>query len=89
MLVLKRKQGQAIDVGDDVRIILQDIRGGQVKIGIVAPKDIRVKRSEITDGIEQENIRAARSSPVSDADLERLMDLGKIVGSDIEEESGD
>jgi carbon storage regulator len=89
MLILKRKQGQAIDVGDDVRIILQDIRGGQVKIGILAPKDIRIKRSEISEGIEQENIRAACSHSVTDADLERLMVLRKMVGSDVEVEPGD
>jgi carbon storage regulator len=61
MLVLKRRPGQGIDVGNDVKIILQEIRGGQVKIAIVAPDDVRVKRSEITDTISRENIRAAES----------------------------
>jgi carbon storage regulator len=61
MLVLKRKQGQGIDVGENVKIILQEVRGSQVKIAIVAPHDVRVKRSEITDAISQENIRAAES----------------------------
>lgn len=61
MLVLKRKQGQGIDVGENVRIILQEVRGGQVKLAIVAPSEVRVKRSEMTDSISRENIRAAES----------------------------
>ena len=47
MLILKRRQGQAIDVGEDVRIILQEIRGTHAKIAIVAPKQVRVIRSEM------------------------------------------
>ena len=72
MLVLKRREGQAIDVGNNVRIILKDIQGGHVKVAIVAPKSVRIKRSEVTDGIERENLKAAQSSPLAPADLERL-----------------
>lgn len=61
MLILKRKMGEGIDVGDNVRIVLKEINGGHVKIGIEAPTDIRVKRSEITISIEEENLRAANS----------------------------
>jgi carbon storage regulator len=66
MLVLKRKQGQSIDVGENVRIILQEVRGGQVKVAIVAPRDVRVKRSEIKDSISRENLRAAASCTGTD-----------------------
>jgi carbon storage regulator len=59
MLVLKRKEGQAIDVGENVRIILKEVRGGHVKVAIVAPRNVRVTRSEIRQSIEQENKRAA------------------------------
>jgi carbon storage regulator len=61
MLILKRKAGQGIDVGGQVRIVLKEIRGGHVKIGIEAPTDIRVKRSESATSIEEENLRAAGS----------------------------
>jgi carbon storage regulator len=61
MLILKRKTGQAIDVGDNVRIVLKEINGGHVKIAIEAPSDIRVKRSETATSIEEENLRAANS----------------------------
>jgi carbon storage regulator len=61
MLILKRRQGQAIDVGEDVRIILQEIRGTHAKIAIVAPKGIRVTRAEIARSISEENKRAAQT----------------------------
>jgi carbon storage regulator len=61
MLILKRRMGEGIDVGDNVRIVLKEISGGHVKIGIEAPTDIRVKRSETATSIEEENLRAANS----------------------------
>lgn len=61
MLILKRKMGEGIDVGDNVRIVLKEISGGHVKIGIEAPTDIRVRRSETAASIEEENLRAANS----------------------------
>ena len=77
MLVLKRKQGQAIDVGDDVKIILKEIRGGQVKVLISAPKEIRIKRSEIAQEISNENIRAARSCPPPEKSLGSMPDISR------------
>lgn len=62
MLVLKRKEGQSIDVGENVRIVLQEIRGGHAKIGIEAPKGVRVKRTEIEESVARENIKAVESS---------------------------
>lgn len=47
MLVLTRKTGQAIYLGDNVKIFVQEIRGGQVRIGIEAPNNIKVFREEI------------------------------------------
>jgi carbon storage regulator len=78
MLILKRKLGQAIDVGDDVRIVLKEIRGGQVKIGIEAPREVRITRSEVTRTVRDENLRAARSSTNAE-DL--LVDLAAITGT--------
>jgi carbon storage regulator len=66
MLILKRREGQAIDVGEDVRIILQEIRGGHAKIAIVAPKEVRVKRSEMVLAVSEENRRAAEAGQRSD-----------------------
>jgi carbon storage regulator len=73
MLVLKRKEGQSIDVGDNVRIVLREIRGGHAKIGILAPKDVRVKRSEIEESVARENIKAVESSGDMKARLSEIV----------------
>jgi carbon storage regulator len=49
MLVLSRKIGETIVVGDDIRITVVEIRGGKVRIGIVAPAHVIVNRQEIHD----------------------------------------
>lgn len=47
MLILTRKIGESIIIGNDINIVILAIRGGQVKIGISAPKEISVHRDEI------------------------------------------
>ena len=47
MLVLTRKDGEAIRIGDDILIKVSQIRGGRVKIAIDAPQDVRIRRSEL------------------------------------------
>ena len=71
MLVLTRKQGQTITIGDDIRIKIMEIKSGQVKLGIDAPKNVTIYREEIYLKVKQENILAARAGV---PDLERVMD---------------
>ena len=47
MLILTRKVGESLLIGDDVSITILNIRGNQVKIGVQAPKDVSVHREEI------------------------------------------
>ncbi len=49
MLVLSRKVNEKFFVGPDVRITVVDIRGGKIRIGIEAPKDVEVLREELVD----------------------------------------
>ena len=49
MLILSRKEDQTINIGDDIKITVLEIRGSQVRIGISAPKHIQVDREEITE----------------------------------------
>ncbi len=58
MLILTRKLGENIRIGDNVRIIVLDIKGGQVKLGIDAPADVSVHREEVYEKIREENRRA-------------------------------
>ncbi len=46
MLTLTRKVGDKIEVGDEIIIVVKEIRGNQVRIGVEAPKDVRIVRSE-------------------------------------------
>jgi carbon storage regulator len=45
-LVLTRRQGQSIRIGDDILVTVEELKGGQVRIGVTAPKDIQVDRAE-------------------------------------------
>jgi carbon storage regulator len=59
MLVLARKVGQSIIIGDNIVLTVIEVRGEQVRIGIEAPKSIAVHRKELLEQIKAENIRAA------------------------------
>jgi len=55
MLVLSRKAEESMFIGDDIKITVLDIRGGQVRIGITAPQDIKIHREEVYDRINLED----------------------------------
>ncbi len=59
MLVLARKVGQSIVIGDNVELMVIEVRGDQVRLGISAPKTIPVHRKELLEQIRQENLMAA------------------------------
>ncbi len=63
MLVLTRKLHQSIVIGDGIEIVVLEIRGEQVRIGIRAPKNVMVHRKEIYDQIQDENRSAADVRP--------------------------
>ena len=56
MLVLSRRPGEAILVGDNIEIRLLSIRGGAVPVGINAPKDVKVLREELLDKVKKERV---------------------------------
>lgn len=58
MLTLTRKVGETIKIGDHIEIIVKEIRKNQVRIGIVAPREVKIYREEVYD-----NIVAERSGP--------------------------
>ena len=55
MLVLSRKAEESMFIGEDIKITVLDIRGGQVRIGITAPQDIKIHREEVYERINQED----------------------------------
>jgi len=48
-LIVTRKLGQAVRVGDDVRVVVMEVRGKQVRLGIEAPADVQIYREEISE----------------------------------------
>jgi carbon storage regulator len=63
MLVLSRKVNQSIMVGDNVRVVVVAVDRDQVKLGIEAPREIAVHRSEIYEEIQRTNRSAAAAAP--------------------------
>jgi carbon storage regulator len=72
MLVLTRKLGESITIGEHIRVTVIALKGNQVKLGIEAPADTKVHREEIYTRIIEENRQAAAASH---QDLSTMRDL--------------
>jgi len=72
MLLLSRKKGEVLVIDDNIKIKIIDIEGEQVKLGIDAPKNIKIWRYEIYEEIEKENIKAVSSKS-------KLKDIGEYL----------
>ena len=77
MLVLTRKKDQSIMIGDDIEIVIVEIKGNQVKLGINAPRNVTVYRAEVWEEIQQENIAALQSATSVKGKLGALKGLFK------------
>ena len=64
MLILSRKINEKIMIGEDISISIIEIRGDQVRLGVEAPKTVKVFRQEVFDAIKAENKAASESTPV-------------------------
>jgi len=62
MLVLSRKKTESIMIGDHIEVKILAVEGDQVKLGIVAPKSVKVHRSEVFEAIQQQNKEALNAS---------------------------
>ena len=70
MLVLTRRAGESIVIGNDVTVTVLEVRGDQIRIGIDAPKDVPIHREEVYVQVQQEN-RGAVASAAGAVDLLR------------------
>jgi carbon storage regulator len=64
MLILSRKVNEKIMIGEDISVSIIEVRGDQVRLGVDAPKTVKVFRQEVFDAIRAENRAAAESTPV-------------------------
>lgn len=73
MLVLTRKVGEQILIGDDIVITVLDVRGDGIKIGIDAPRGVRIQRQEVVAAVSDANLEAARSVDAATEDRIRAL----------------
>lgn len=78
MLSLARRPGQKIRIGEDIILVVREIRGRQVKIGIEAPASVRVLREEIYEEMCAAN-REAAAHPLHPETLARLASSRKVL----------
>ena len=78
MLVLTRKVGESILIGENIEITLVRIDDDQVRIGISAPKNVPVYRKELVEEVGQENVRAAEAARKESSHL-----LERLAGAEI------
>jgi len=62
MLVLTRKSGESINIGDDITITIVEIKGNSIRLGINAPAKLRIYRKELYEKIKQENLMSSSHS---------------------------
>lgn len=63
MLILTRKLGESVTIGDDIKITVLGVRGRQVRLGIIAPQKVTIHREEIYFKIQEKNKGASRTNP--------------------------
>ena len=61
MLILSRRPGESVTLGDDIVVTVVSVNGNQVRLGINAPREVRVLRDEIYKAIREENQAAAKA----------------------------
>ncbi len=63
MLVLSRKKNESIVINNDITVVIVEIRGDKVRLGIEAPKEVPVHRQEVFDAIQQEMSSQTNTTP--------------------------
>jgi len=76
MLVLTRKSGESVLIGDDITITVLDTRGDGVRIGIDAPRGIRIQREEIVRAVTEANVASSQETPDAEDRIRAALGLG-------------
>jgi carbon storage regulator len=73
MLILTRKLGERITIGDDISVTLLEIKGSQVRLGIEAPRGIGIYRQEVYERIRQQNLKASEVTAYDLSEADSLL----------------
>jgi carbon storage regulator len=86
MLVLTRKLGESVTIGDDIKITILGVRGRQVRLGIIAPQKLTIHREEIYFKIQEENKRAVAVTKEDLAEIATMVreDRKKLSPGDVQ-----
>lgn len=79
MLVLSRKPGEALRVGDEVEITVVEVKGDMVRIGIEAPRNVQVWRKELWEAIVAENKKAAEEAALTELTIPTVKPPVKVT----------
>ena len=77
MLVLTRRPGESVMIGDDIVVTILDVRGDVVRVGIQAPRSIQVHREEVYRELQNANREAASPSESAVEALSRMLRSGR------------
>ncbi|MDL2259394.1 carbon storage regulator CsrA [Deltaproteobacteria bacterium OttesenSCG-928-K17] len=72
MLILTRKVGETVAIGDEIKVQVVDVKGRQVRLGITAPVSCAVHREEVFQRIQDQNRQSVDPAP---SDLDALADI--------------
>lgn len=81
MLILTRKLGESINIGDDIKITVLGIHGRQVRLGVIAPQKVVVHREEVYFKIQEENKKSAH------VEKEEATKMAKVLREKLKEKS--
>lgn len=82
MLVLTRKLGESIAIDDHIKIMVVQIKGKQVRLGIQAPKETKIHRQEVYEAIQDSNKEAATASPKSVSQVAEMLKRGSSTSGE-------
>lgn len=77
MLVLTRKLGESITIGNEIKVTLLEVKGKQVQLGITAPSSIKIYREEIFKRVQEENKKAAGQEKIDPFKIIDALKKGK------------
>jgi carbon storage regulator len=89
MLVLTRKVGEQILIGDDIVITVLDSRGDGIRIGIDAPRGVKIQREEVLRAVTEANLAAAAADAEAADALKALLRSGAVVATEDPDGSAD
>jgi carbon storage regulator len=72
VLIVARRKGQRIKIGENIEVIVTEVSRGEVRLGIIAPKTVSVVREEVQRAVEEANRASAQSSIVEDVAVDEV-----------------